>query len=292
MCDWPLSETECASCSAFTDLSEADQALFGRMAADYLWNWTNKVYGVCEEEIRPCTYLYPYGGDEYGDGAFGGEWSDACSSGTCSGSCSCGGRGGSTFWGRGPFPGSGSPWQPVLIGGEWFNISCGKCGDGPCGCSGPTSVTIPGPVQSVTSVMVGTEVLDPSAYRVDNHRCLVREDGEEWPVDGDWVIVYKRGTPVPPGGQVAAAVLACELAKAACGDKSCALPQRVQSITRQGVTIAMLDSFDDIDKGHTGIWLIDSWIASVTKSSAPSFVVSPDVRPKRGPRRVSWRATP
>src|SRR3546814_4772015 len=50
---------------------------------------------------------------------------------------------------------------------------------------------------------------------------------------------------------ISAGRLANELAKAACNDKSCGLPQRVQSITRQGVTVAVLDSFDDIDTGHT-----------------------------------------
>src|SRR3546814_15264182 len=96
-----------------------------------------------------------------------------------------------------------------------------------------------------------------------------------------WSILYNRGYPVPAGGQVAAGLLAVELAKAACGDKSCGLPQRVQSITRQGVNIAVLDAFDAIDPGHTGIGLIDSWVASVVRRPPRLRVYSPERMPPR-----------
>lgn len=92
-------------------------------------------------------------------------------------------------------------------------------------------------------------------------------------------VTYMRGIDVPMGGQVAAGRLACELAKAACGDNTCALPKRVQTITRQGVTVGLLDSFDDVDKGRTGIWLIDSWVASMNiPQSRAGRVLSPDRR--------------
>jgi hypothetical protein len=39
----------------------------------------------------------------------------------------------------------------------------------------------------------------------------------------------------------------------------------------------MLDAFDDIEKGHTGIWIIDSWVTSITQPPARSVVLSPDV---------------
>lgn len=84
------------------------------------------------------------------------------------------------------------------------------------------------------------------------------------------------GIPTPPGGQVAAAQLACELAKAMCGDSSCALPERVQSVSRQGITMTILDQFEDLDEGKTGIWLIDAWVASVMRSPMPATVGSPD----------------
>jgi hypothetical protein len=149
-------------------------------------------------------------------------------------------------------------------------------------------------------VQIDGEVLDPSAYRVDNGRLLVRQDGGRWPTcqdmgaalgeDDTWGITYDKGYPVPAGGQIAAGLLANELAKAACNDRSCGLPQRVQTVTRQGVTIAVLDAFDDIDEGHTGIWLIDSWVASVVRRPRRMRVLSPDRMPPRY-RQQTWPVT-
>src|SRR3546814_20601967 len=87
-----------------------------------------------------------------------------------------------------------------------------------------------------------------------------------------WSVTYVKGYAVPKGGQVAAGMLAVELAQAACNDKTCGLPRRVQSVTRQGVNVAVLDAFDDIDQGPTGIWAIDSGVAYVFRPTAPTRV--------------------
>lgn len=80
---------------------------------------------------------------------------------------------------------------------------------------------------------------------------------------GTFAVTYRRGVSVPHGGQVAAWMLACELAKAWCGSDDCALPKRVQTITRQGVTMALLDDGAGLERGRTGIFLVDSWVASI-----------------------------
>ena len=41
--------------------------------------------------------------------------------------------------------------------------------------------------------------------------------------------------------------------------------------------MAVLDGFDDLDQGRTGIWVIDSWVASINSSRHPSTVRSPDL---------------
>ena len=265
-CNWPIDYSACGGKPEVLASLPASGAVFEEMAATYLWNWTGRKYGLCEVELRPCR-------QDCWDGQ-------------------------STFWG-----GTGSlrstPYYPVIIRGAWTNISCGKCGDG-CSCDGTPALRLPGPIDSITNVIIDGATLDSAAYRVDNHRLVVRTDGGEWPTcqnmsaaagEADtWSILYNRGYPVPAGGQVAAGVLAVELAKAACGDKSCGLPQRVQSITRQGVTIAVLDAFDDIDTGHTGIWLIDSWVASVVRRPRRMRVYSPDRMPPRA-RRQTWPVT-
>src|SRR3546814_13016319 len=85
------------------------------------------------------------------------------------------------------------------------------------------------PIASITQVQIDGEVLPSTAYRVDNGRFLVRQDGGRWPTcqnmnlaDGaedTWSITYVKGYAVPKGGQVAAGMLAVDLAKAACNDK-------------------------------------------------------------------------
>jgi len=229
-----------------------------------LWNWTGRKYGICEVTVRPCRQEC---------------W-----------------QGQSTFWGASSGMLGSRPFYPVLIRGQWFNVGCGQCGDD-CGCGDTRSLRLPGPIDSITEIQIDGVVLDPTAYRVDNDRFVVRMDGGRWPTCQDmnavlgeadtWAITYRRGVEVPIGGQVAAGLLANELAKAACNDRSCGLPQRVQTVTRQGVTIAVLDAFDDIDTGHTGIWLIDSWVASVVRRPRKMRVLSPDRMLPRN-RRQTW----
>src|SRR5690606_32115828 len=224
---------------------------------EYLWRFTDRQFGLCEATIRPCRR--------------------DCTEGLSS-----------VFSG---LPGQRSPWTPALIGGRWVNLGCAAgCRDA-CGCGSATpALRFDLPVYDVTAVEVDGELLDPATYRVDDHRLLVRQDGGRWPTcqdmslplggEGTWAVTFRTGSPVPPGGQVAAGKLALELAKAACGDKGCALPQRWQSITRPGVNItAALDTFEGLDQGKTGIWIIDSWVASVTQPTLGFAIASPDLRP-------------
>lgn len=267
-CSWPISYASCANCTVLAGMSAPDRLLVETMATEYLWNWTLKAFGVCTLTVRPCR--------------------QDCVDGR------------STFWGNGPY-GSGSmgygsgigPFpNPQLVEGEWTNVSCGFCPDA-CSCEGDRLQTLklPGPIVSVTTVTLDGMVLLPDTYRVDNASLLVRLSGGAWPKcqdmtlpttqPGTFSVTYQRGRVVPVGGQVAAGLLACELAKAICRDSSCALPQRVQTITRQGVTMAMIDNGEGIAKGETGIWAIDSWVSSITSPIRPSTVLSPDIaRPR------------
>lgn len=267
-CEWPVIYPDCGPppegggpvpLPAPLDGMTSEQVeQFETMAGDYLWRFTEHRFGVCEVTVRLCV--------------------QGCA----------GGHSPSTFQGRGPRV--SRTWGPVLIAGEWYNLGCGRCGD-TCGCGGSAPLLLPGPIASVALVTIDGETLPPEAYRVENASLLVRLDGQPWPSCGVEV-TYTRGLPVPLGGQVAAGVLTVELAKAFCGDATCGLPRRVQSITRQGVTVAILDSFDDVEKGHTGIWTIDSWIASVRVAPAAPrgpVVLSPDA-PGVRVRRTTWGA--
>lgn len=130
------------------------------------------------------------------------------------------------------------------------------------GGSGRRVVALPDPpVTAVSSVTVdGT----PVEYWVTLPAGLVRRaDGAAWPADGTLNITYSHGVPPPIGGRQSAVTLAVELAKAITSDPSCKLPQRLQTVSREGVTVGFQDSFESLDKGRTGIWSIDAWLASV-----------------------------
>ena len=265
-CDWPVSYALCGTCTELDQASPEDRLMFEDMAGDYLWRWTQRVFGLCALTVRPCRA--------------------ECGRGT-------------TFWGGGPYPTGaalrgGGPYPAGLYpAGAALALAwaCGRCGgQDSCGCDRASSIRLPGPVHAVDRVVIDGETLPASAYALYDRRDLIRVDGGEWPVCqnmslpltdlGTWAVEYRRGSPVPAGGRTAAGVLACELARAACGSASCALPKRLQSVTRQGVTIAVLDSFDDIDTGHTGIWIIDSWVASILHAPRGGQVRSPDVGQK------------
>lgn len=285
LCDWPVDFAGCGATagdpnvvppippstgiSVIDDMTPEQREIWERMAGEFLWNWTNRVFGLCETVIRPC--------------------SSNCEGWTAYSS---------SFWGRGPYPWQGSwdggSWVPVLIAGKWYNLSCGCAGTCSCDIEGPTSLALPGPVASVTEVRIDGVVLPSSAYRVGYGRYLIRTDGGVWPSCQDLLadptqppsetngstfqVTYQRGIPVPVGGQIAAGILAGEFAKFACNDRSCQLPKRVTQIVRQDVTVTLMDNFADLMKGGTGIWLVDSWVQSVVAPRPYSSVRSVDVK--------------
>lgn len=240
---WPLAEDW--PTPALDGLDPKTAGVLASAAADYLWAWTGGVFGLRSGTVRPC-------------------------------------------WGPVPAP---LPWQapsyrwgPVMLGGARWALACG-CGRGPCSCGlSPARLRFPFRVDEVTEVRVAGAVF--TDWRLENHSALVRTDGAGWPAaqvleladgePGTWEVDLIYGAPVPDGGKIAAAVLANEMGKAVSGDSSCELPQRIQTITRQGVTIGMLDPMDGLDDGKTGLWLVDSWVASVTKTNPRTPATSPD----------------
>lgn len=73
---------------------------------------------------------------------------------------------------------------------------------------------------------------------------------------GTMSVTLTYGRPVPELVRLAAGEFACQLIKA-CVGAPCQLPQRLTSLSRQGVSMSFLDPMDFIDKGKTGIYLVD-----------------------------------
>jgi hypothetical protein len=145
----------------------------------------------------------------------------------------------------------------------------------------PYAVRLPhDEVTEILSVTVNGTALDPSLYRLARGNWLERTDGLAW---GQWfdqtVVSYSYGRPPPESGVQAVIVLANEIGKAECGDKDCRLPKRVTSITRQGVSIAVIDSMDFFKIGKTGLADVDMWLTSVNPKARRrrAQVWSPDI---------------
>lgn len=121
------------------------------------------------------------------------------------------------------------------------------------------------------------KIIDPSGYYLVDHSTVQAATGVAWtPCNVE--ITYSYGAEVPVAGKMAARTLAMEFAKLWAGDDDCALPQRVTSISRQGVSYTLLDSQDFIAELRTGLYAIDLFLKSVNPdgAKAKSRVFSPD----------------
>lgn len=149
----------------------------------------------------------------------------------------------------GPWP---YPWIPWRIGGEWVNTGlCGCNMATDCACNPYPRVNLGRQdIQSIVEVTINDAVLDPSAYRLDQKKYLVRTDGSGWPCcqnlaadsgEGTWFVELTYGNPVPQAVKDATAILATEYVKACVDDASCRLPRGAQNIVKQGVSFIVLD---------------------------------------------------
>lgn len=261
-CGWDVEPADL--CPDWLTYTQAQQDLALNIATTVMWAATGRRFGPCLLKIRPCQSQWI--AEQYR--AFPVWWT---------------GNGYS-----GPFP--------FLYGGQWFN----SCGCGPsCCCKARCEIELPGPVASIYEVVVGGSVLAPYEYRVDvaqGKYYLVKVSPGCWPTCQDFnqpgtgpdafQVTYMRGNVVPDTVLGATAILACEIGKSIVG-AACALPQRLQSLTRQGVSAEFITSEIDVDTFLTGIANVDMVIRAVNPSrrTRPPVVLSPDL-PVRGDRRT------
>lgn len=148
------------------------------------------------------------------------------------------------------------------------------------GCCRPAEVALPDyPVREVREVTEAGTALPWTAYELRDHRRLVRLDGGGWPTCGAGLEVsYVFGADPGEMGRRAAAILAAELARAFVGMET-QLPQRVTSVTRQGVSKVVLDPMSFLDKGRTGITGVDMFLRTVNPAGLKHrpAVWSPDI---------------
>lgn len=264
-CMWPINVAVLPDSTFWNALDEELRTLAMKAATEFLWRWTGRRFGLCPGKIRPCR-------------------TDSCR----------------TVPHRISEPYDtavvkvNSPWLPVVLGSKTYPLGCGSCQTS-CNCVEHPGIRLPRKVHSVTEVKVDGVVLDASQWAFYNH-VLYRTDGQSWPTyqdvlassdeEGTWEISVEFGEPVPSGGVVAVTLLAEQIAQAMLGRNSCSLPERVQSVSREGISVVAYDSLEDAMRGGTGIWLIDSWVASIMKAPSGSAVYSPDFARCGGGYRV------
>lgn len=236
---------------------QIDNALMA--ASEILWAATGRQFGTCTVTIRPCrAKCGPCG-------ATSSDWFEVRDFGT----------------GFGAFP-----WTPFLENGVWTNIPtvCG-CEKSCCHVEG---IPLPYPVCCVDEVKIDGVVLDPSAYKVQDFKTLVRIDGGSWPdcqnlaapdTEPDtFSVTVTYGREVPALIKLAAAELACQFIKV-CTKQPCQLPQRMQSMSRDGITVGFIDPMEFLKAGRTGIYIVDLAISQFNphKLLKQASVYSPDV---------------
>lgn len=150
------------------------------------------------------------------------------------------------------------------------------------------------PIRSITSVKINGQVVSSGQYRVDGQRWLIRPGVIYWPpdrrpdlpdtADGTFSVTATHGADPPTSGVSAASLLAAELAKARSNLPN-RLPQRITHLTRQGVSMTVVDPQRYLSEGLLGIWEIDLFLRSSNpaRQTARPLVYSPDL-PRR--RRV------
>lgn len=187
---------------------------------------------------------------------------------------------------------SSRTYNPVLLDGDVYNIPSEEFDDYAelvsDGLSPESRIRLRGrPVTKIHAIRNRAgAIIPPSQYYLVDHSTIQAAAGVPWtPCNTE--ITYSYGTYPPTMGKMAARTLALELVKLWNGDDDCALPERVTSIARQGVTYTVLDSQDFIDDLRTGVYSVDLFLKSTNpdRARAKARVFSPDVPRAR-------RATP
>jgi hypothetical protein len=240
-------------CEGTADPDKLDDALAG--ASLILYNLTGRQWpGICTDTIRPTAEHEPEMPGWLPYAGYDGPWAG------------------------GPYGGAGYGYR--FWSGMWGGCSCNRTTV--CGLHTVSEIILPGyPVASITSVKIDGVVRNAAGYKIQDRQRLVwvpltGDTRTGWPccqrvelpttAADTWEVVYGWGAAPPSIGARFAAALACQLYKTIAADpvdrEGCRLPQRITSITRQGITIAVLDSFQVFKDGLTGLPEIDLWISS------------------------------
>jgi hypothetical protein len=177
---------------------------------------------------------------------------------------------------------SAGSWTLTDTSGWWWGTTNRLCGYG-WDTTG-TRMRLPGPVDSVDSILIDGETLDPTAYDVEGRRTLIRLDGDVWPTGQDltrspastpdsdgatpaWQVVYNWGEEPPESGVVACTSLLRELICAITNPPECRLPWAgaVATTARRGTTVSYQSLSDKFVNGQVGLADVDLWLTTAAR---------------------------
>lgn len=157
----------------------------------------------------------------------------------------------------------------------------GDCWSGyDCGCRPLSRVKLAGYATEIVEVKIDGVVINPSEYRIDEHKWLTRMNGARWPrcqtldLDdtevGTFSVDYIYGKTPPESGRLAALALACEVYKSCSGSDDCNLPLGVTRVTRQGITIERTFLSQDANGiWRSGIAAVDIFLNTLNPAGIP-----------------------
>lgn len=163
------------------------------------------------------------------------------------------------------------------------------------------------PVNAITEVKIDGTVIPTDEYELREFKYLVRmlptANAQPtvrwgWPTSqrqdlpdtelNTFSVTYTFGQDPGSGGRIACRALAENLALPCFGDAN-AYPERLTTISRQGVTAQFANVIDIMTTGGTGIRTVDLWIKSVNPNNRMKkpLVFSPDVARNQRQRNPS-----
>jgi len=153
------------------------------------------------------------------------------------------------------------------------------------------------PVTEINEVKINGTVIPPEEYELREFKWLIRKMPTisyspsvmwGWPTSqlqylpdtevNTFSVTYTFGQDPGSGGRMAARALAENIAMPIFGDAN-KYPERVTTITRQGVTAQIASVIDIMKTGGTGIRTVDLWLMTVNpqKRRKRPIVFSPDI---------------
>lgn len=242
-CDTWATVDEVRACDPAPQQDDDDVILAITAAQEWLWAQSGRQFGVCTATVRPTSEQFV-----------------ACDTPWML-----------DWWRR--YGGASYSSTGYLF---WNGLACGCCiGDNyvqasSCGSTPAISLGY-APITSVQSVTIDGVVLNASNYEVVDGEYLMRTDGQLWPCcqsratplgePGTWSVALTYGTPVPALGNFATRALARFLLSLCGTGDACAVPEGVQTLTRQGMVVEMPDPGEIFSGvGHTGIGPVDAFL--------------------------------